>query len=402
MGKNANRNKLCRCGSGKKIKNCNCKLSTLDMAFPHGRVIDLGNGMYFHALGFYDSHQYAEFQNIEERKYAPFYSPEQIRKMLHPTTATDILLKKQADSIVDNMRIQRVFYNKYNRTQTWDYEHIIDDSIIDLFKALISLEEFYDDIKDIPCGMTYDSDPNGQCIKTQYGNIITISAILKEFLFYMNLFYMTFYRQDVPEDVTRHALVLAIRIMLQVEALDFELDPRGDIPPEINEELTTYTTFGILFILAHEYSHSILNHLDTRNIIETEDNYVYYNQNQLQEFEADKHAIHIMKSFTDEETALSYAVNFFMSIDLYEQVKEQISPSITHYKTHPEPVDRIKHLLEEFPNSQIDLAYLLEINTHIKQSLMDLVSTKFDLFETYGSVYLGQWHTIDRIDRVDY
>lgn len=402
MGKGANRNKLCRCGSGKKIKNCKCKLSMLDRAFPKGKVIDLGNGEFFHVFGMHDMTQYSEFQDIEEGKYAPFYCPEQIRRMMNPTTAKDVLLKKQADSIVDNIRVERVFYNRYNYSSNWDFEHVIDDSIFVKFKSLVSKEVFFNIIKDIPCGMTYDSDPNGQCIKTQYGNIITISATLKEFLYYMNLFYMGGMQKGIPDDVAIHSLILAIRIMLKIEALDFELDPRGEVPVKIDDELTAYTKGEIFFVIAHEFSHSILNHLDSRNIVKAEDDYVYYNKSQLQEFEADVNAIHILKSFMDEENAIGYAINFFMAIDLYEQVKEQISPSIGHIKTHPESIDRIKHLLEKFPTSKFNLKMLISMNESIKSVLMDLVSTHYDLFEMYGSIYLGEWHTVNKIDRVDY
>ena len=52
MGKGADRNKLCRCGSGKKIKKCGCKLAALDSVFPEG-VVDLGNGAKWHPLGMY-------------------------------------------------------------------------------------------------------------------------------------------------------------------------------------------------------------------------------------------------------------------------------------------------------------------------------------------------------------
>lgn len=402
MGKNANRNKLCRCGSGKKIKNCKCKLSMLDRAFPAGKVIDFGNGAFFHVLGMYDSDLYSEFQDLEEKKYAPFYSPEQIRRIINPMEAKDILLKKQADSIVDNIRVVRVFYNRYNRSNNWDFEHIIDDSIFSEFKILVSAESFFDKIKSIPCGMTYDSDPNGQCIKTKYGNIITISAILKEFLYYMNLFYMGYMKEEIPNDVTRHSLVLAMRIMLQNEALDFELDPRGDVPSKIDDELAAYTLGEMLFVIAHEFSHSILNHLDSKNVIEGEDNYVYYNKSQLQEFEADINAIHILKSFMDEVSAVGHAINFFMAIDLYEQVKEQISPSMGYIKTHPESIDRIRHLLEEFPTLEFDMEKLMSMNNSIKSILMNLVSTQYDLFEMYGSVYLGEWHKVNKTDRIDY
>ena len=402
MGKGANRNKLCRCGSGKKIKNCKCKFSIIDTIFPKGPLLDVGNGMFFNVLGMYDSDTYEGFQDFEEKKYAPLYSPEQIHRIVNPQDAYDILLKKQADSIVENMRVQRVFYTRYNRSKNWDYKNIIDNSLFQIFKELISQEGFYDSIKNIPCGMTYDSDPNGQCIKTDYGNIITISVILKEFLYYMNLFYLGYIGCEIPKSVIRHSLVLAIRIMLRNEALDFEIDPRGEIPIGIDIKITDYTRGEMFFVIAHEYSHSILNHLDNKNIIKSDDSYVYYNQSQMQEFEADINAIRIMKSFMDEESAVIHAINFFMAIDLYEQAKEQISPSMGHIKTHPNSTDRIRQLIKEYPNVDIDSERLIAMNNSIKKQLMDLISTQYDIFEMYGSVYLGEWHKTDKIDRVDY
>ena len=33
---------------------------------------------------------------------------------------------------------------------------------------------------------------------------------------------------------------------------------------------------------------------------------------------------------------------------------------------------------------------------------MDMISLNFELFDIYGSVYLGEWHKTQKIDRVDY
>ena len=84
----------------------------------------------------------------------------------------------------------------------------------------------------------------------------------------------------------------------------------------------------------------------------------------------DINAIHILKSFMDEENAVGHAINFFMAIDLYEQVKEQISPSMGHIKTHPDSMDRIRRLLEEFPTSEFNLENLISMNNSIKNILM--------------------------------
>ena len=73
-----------------------------------------------------------------------------------------------------------------------------------------------------------------------------------------------------------------------------------------------------------------------------------------------------------------------------------------HIKTHPDSMDRIRHLLEEFPASKFNLENLISMNNSIRSILMNLISTQYDLFEMYGSVYLGEWHKINKIDRVDY
>lgn len=402
MGKGTDRNKKCRCGSGKKIKHCGCKMAKLDSLFPDGRVIDLENGGIFHVLGMYKADEYKEFQNFEERKYAPFYSPEQIHRILKPTSAADVLLKKQADSIVKNMRVFRVFYDKYNRSSNWNYDQVIDSSVFEQFQKLNLEKSVWEKIRNIPCGLTYDSDPNGQCIKTEYGDIITISATLQKFLYYMNLFYLGNTDERIPGDVTGHALVLAIRIMLRKEALDFELDPRGDVPKWIDQELSFYTLGELFFVIAHEYSHSLLNHLNDANVIDGEDEYTYYNQSQKQEFDADENAIRILKDSLSEELAVASAVNLFLAFDIYEQAKDQISPDMGHIKSHPKAEARIRKLVKKYPDAKIDVEQLIHFNQMIKQNLMELISTEIELFEDYGSVYLGQWHEKNKTDRVDY
>ena len=71
-------------------------------------------------------------------------------------------------------------------------------------------------------------------------------------------------------------------------------------------------------------------------------------------------------------------------------------------KTHPDSIDRIRHLLSKYHANTVHLNDIISTNYYIKEMLMDLISTNFDLFEFYGSVYLGQWHKIVKKDRIDY
>lgn len=108
----------------------------------------------------------------------------------------------------------------------------------------------------------------------------------------MNLTYYDLAGNTVPNDVRFNSLVLAIKIMLQNEAMDFELDPRGNVPPEIDEELKKLVNEQILFVIGHDFSHCLLGHLDKSNtrfksVKDSTHAFEIYNQNQLEECEAD-------------------------------------------------------------------------------------------------------------------
>lgn len=123
-------------------------------------------------------------------------------------------------------------------------------------------------LKRITKGFVFSNEPNGNIIQTDFGKIIIISESLQYFLYYMNLFFLECFHQEVPDWVRIAALRIAIRIMLKKEAMDFELDPRGIIPKEIDKQLKMYTRGEIEFIIGHEYAHYYLKHLDDNNIIE--------------------------------------------------------------------------------------------------------------------------------------
>lgn len=406
MGKGADRNKLCECGSGRKKKNCTCKLNIINKVFPQGTLFKTEQGM-FKVLGVISDKDYPELNKLdsEKRWYAPFCSMQQIEKIFNPQNRQDILLKKQVDSVLDNMRIKRVFYRRYNISTNWNIEEQFDQTIFKLFQSILEGTDYFENFENIPCGTTYDSDANGQCIKTLYGNIITISASLKDFLYYMNIFYYGLEKKTFPDNVIYSARCIALRVMLCNEALDFELDPRGEVPNEIEIEIESKTTWELLFVVAHEFAHSILGHLEDKNVIRCiteKETIVIYNQSQMQEFEADIKAIEILGKVIGIEKAAEMAVSFFMSLDLFEQAKEQISPSISFYKTHPSAIERICNISEWLEGDIEKNQKYIELNSKIKQELMEDISINFDRYEFYGSVYLGEWHKKQLKDRIDY
>lgn len=409
MGQGANRNKLCKCGSGKKVKNCNCKFSRIKQLFPDEGIFN-EDGTMFHVMAMVSNADYPGFDQLDSEKkwYAPLCNQEQISRIFNPQNGWDLVLKEQVNSVLDNMRVQRVFYDKYNRTDKWDIEEHFDRTAFNTFFLFIQDKPEFNACKNIPCGMTYDSDPNGQCIKKEFGDIITISANLQEFLYYMNLFYLGIFDKEIPDEVALYAQVLGIRIMLQTEALDFDIDPRGQVPRRIDFELKNATLWQLIFVVAHEFSHSLLEHLDDNNLISccvnNKSTNLVYNQSQKQEFEADINAIKLVNGSIKTSDIIGVAINFFLFMDLYEQAKEQIYPSATNYKTHPKAADRIKNILEYYKEdaNEYDVDNLLNINEELKKALMEHISINMDGYEKYGSVYLDEWHKKDLKDRIDY
>ena len=378
----------------------------MDRIFPQGTFFRTPYGM-FKVNGIISDEDYPGLSKLdsEKRWYAPFCNLQQMERIFNPQNREDILLKKQMNSVLDNMRILRTFYKRYNTTLKWDIEEQFDKYIFVLFRDMLIGTEYFEQFGEISCGTTYDSDANGQCIKTEFGNIITISTILEDFLYYMNLFYRGIFVQDIPYSVAYNARCIAIRIMLHTEALDFDLDPRGNVPEEIEKKVRMDTRGEMLFVVAHEYAHNILGHLDDNNIIKYMnggEETVIYNQSQIQEFEADIEAIRILEGALGRENAIIGAVNFFMSLDLFEQAKEQIFPSISSYKTHPSAAERIKNIYKIFKPGEVEKEKYMNTNNIIKQNLMEDISINMEQYEEYGSVYLGEWHKKMLRDRIDY
>lgn len=346
--------------------------------------------------------------------YMGFLNHEQISRVMNIQNSKDYLLKQRADIVLDKIRIHRVIKKRQYHSQDWDFEtHFDKTPFNEYLKSLDYLDN--ENIEGIAYGYIFCDDPNGRIIKTDYGNIVTVSESLKYFLYFMNLCILTFDNIEVPDDVRHASLLIAIRTMLQTESLDFELDPRGIIPDELEKQLIEYTNLQLEFIVGHEFSHHLLNHLDNASVIEKSmferDCDIYekvYTYEQQQEFEADLDAI--KRPIMSDEMRKNFAnraLFFFAYIEIYDNVKEQIFPSMNRVKNHPEPRERFQKIKQEFydlfeEDELENLNSLLSFVDFYKKELQEDVSTNIERYEFYGSVYLGSWRGKPLIDRVDY
>jgi hypothetical protein len=375
-----------------------------------------GNGPVFFINSYYEIQEGA-IKDKQASKYRPFCNEKEISRILNVNSAEDYLLKTRADAVYNNPRINRVITQRQNKyKEKWNFTNHFSKEEFNYCLDLLSEDDKFK-LSNVPMGFIFTNEANGACMPTDFGNIIVISESLKYFLFFMNLCFIKFDNGEVPPDIVFAALTIAIRTMLETESLDFELDPRGNIPKEIEVENNETVKKQLQFVISHEFAHHLLGHLDSKRLVErnllrlsvnTQEEYKFYNNTQKQEFEADIEAIKLLQ-FQHEwefEEMVQNAIMFFIYIDVYEKVRNQIFPPIGYNRTHPDPIDRIWNLYEAvkdrviFDKSSIEKA--LDFAEMIKKYLEEDVAIDIEKYETYGSLYLEQWRGKVLVDRIDY
>lgn len=354
-----------------------------------------------------------------EWAYRPFCNSEEIKRIFNIENSEDYLLKIRAEEVADNQRLFRVIRHRYIKNKsTWN------------FTNHFSKKEFEDYLKKIPLhfsekakltsGFIFSNDANGSLMRTDYGDIMCISDALRYFLFFMNLSLFDF-GIEVPNNVRYRSLVIGIRTMLKTETLDFEQDPRGIIPKELEESINQIVNYQLQFIIGHEYSHYFLNHLDntrttkrmlTRLFVNEKSDLqeeTFYNHSQIHEFEADNFALKLLEQSGNLNTYyVQSAITFLGYLELYECVANYIFPPTNSYKTHPEPNERYKKLItnyDKYIDHEFISIFIESIQSH-KKEIMSEIGFEIEKYEMYGSHYLAEpnteWRDKELIDRVDF
>jgi hypothetical protein len=365
-----------------------------------------------------------QLPDIEMRKhfYFPVCNKDEIERVFNVQNINDYLLKLRADTIVDHMRLFRVYRNKaIINERNWSLEKSFSRLHYDMFLKSAK-PEVREKCKDVYAGNIFSTDPNGQIFSTEKGTLITICDSLTFFLKFMNLGLMDFGKK-VPLYVKVNSMRIAIRVMLQSESLDFFMDPRGILPREIADATISTIPFQMQFIAGHEYAHYVLGHLDDKNLIDKpilkaifakDKDYKLekaYSYSQKNEFEADENSILLCNYNRQEKISVfESALFWYASLDLLEAVKDTISPPVSFLKTHPPARDRFENLLQKI---EMHKGYnykkwnrLLETVDEYKEFFINDVSLNIDSYEFYGSVYFDKpntkWRGKELIDRVDY
>lgn len=354
--------------------------------------------------------------------YHDVCTPNEIDRILNVKNASDYILKLRADTIVDNTRLWRVFLNlsKFYGAN-WSLEkYFTAYSYIDVRNRLP--KELQDVCRQVSFGSIISSDPNGLIFDTEYGICSTYSIALKYFTRYAMLALLQF-SCEVPFPVRLNAMRIAVRVMLQREALDFECDPRGIIPAEILNQINPIYPAQTAFLVGHEYSHLIngdLSHgsntkmavLKARFADETDYKMINsYNIKQQHEFNADLGGLEYpimspeLYSYQYHATML-----WFASLAIFEAAENTIFLP-NGFQSHPGAKARYKNILENAKrpfdfDENFYCKDLPEAVSEWEQIIIEDVQENFEMYEMYGSIYLGapntEWRGRELIDRVDY
>ncbi len=234
-------------------------------------------------------------------------------RISNPQNGEDFILQLKADIIADDMRLYRVVRHHAELTERlgekWSLEKFYKTDSFEYFKAHLS-DELKEKVDNISTGLIFTKEANGLIFNTDFGFCSVLSTSLFYFMKFSFLALVDF-GDRIPEDVCNASLRIAIRTMFEKEALDFDWDPRGVIPEDIEEEILKPYPYIMTFLAGHEYSHFINGDLDSytpiKKTISTyfKDGEDYkkincYNSSQKQEFEADLGALNY-PVFDDEE-----------------------------------------------------------------------------------------------------
>ncbi|MYM26260.1 hypothetical protein GTP46_26880 [Duganella sp. FT135W] len=362
-----------------------------------------------------------EWIRPELRIHYPVCTAEEIRRIQNPTTAEDHLLMLRADAIADSPRLKKVFLSRREKSkENWSLTAHFERDDFNRYLNVLPPEKRAT-CRKVPAGMAFLREPNGACMRSEAGDIIVVSESLRHYLYYMNAF--LFGQQTLQVDDYLATLMISVRTMLLKETLDFDIDPRGDLPSELDQHVSNLVDDQIQFVIGHEYAHLLLGHLKRKLLgapplgvvpFDVQERFQYYTPKQNQELAADAGAL-LDPQLSDLQVAerLFAATWFFLGLEIFYAIAECVDPSSRPAKTHPPPIERIwalrRTVLEvrtldlEIIYSDEQLEHAIEWIEGLKEQLLgDFIPRNLKTLKMYGSVYIPSYRGAVLHDRIDY
>lgn len=378
-----------------------------------GVILQNEDGSIIHFQGIISSTE-TEGLTPEETFFLAFCAKREILRMRSITSAHDYLLRTRAMAIVDSPRSVRVMRKRRDIYESpgrpWALTHYY-HSLDFYHKSYIALlsRSHAKTLKSIPAGLVAIVEANAACIASFAGEIVVVSESLRHFYYFMTIaVFGENFGISIADRVS--ALCIAYRVMNQSEALDFDLDSRGELPRTAEKKVQALVADQMQFTFGHEYAHYLCGHFSSTNAPlpgnrETARTYAHD-----LEFEADAQAVKLARQTPAAANRIAHGGMFVLIfLELLYRLRDQYSLcKLPVSETHPMPIDRLyalqRSLGSSSPMSLGDINHSLDVCSQLSDAFSQFLkgSLRSDILTFYGSVYLPSYVSKPRQDRVDF
>lgn len=361
-----------------------------------------------------------EFEGIlpEEMCFIEFCSKKEIVRLRNIKGPHEYLLRLRANAIADSVRVIRVMasrrkaYEAKGRSWALSYYYHSKDHYHKSYVKLLSREKIKR-LNSVPSGLVFIQEVNALRIKTLVGDVVIVSESLEKFYYFMTI---AFYGEWLGFDMVDRAdaLLISIRLINGYETLDFDIDPRANLPIEKERAIESLVKCQMQFTFGHEYAHCLCNHIPSAEIslgIIKQDSFVndfvLYNHNL--EYEADYYAL---RNIENRKADIRGITRGAFSVLLYLYFIEQYRGlfSVNNFSvsiSHPSAKNRIHQLYcnlgKQSYIGEAEINEMINVADEMAQILQYRLEGQIDnLLTFYGSMYLHSYIRKQRTDRIDF
>jgi hypothetical protein len=242
-------------------------------------------------------------------------------------------------------------------------------------------EEFRGAMENIPCGTLFTMDPNAMAIITcdrQNGPVVIVDWTLWAMTYQFTLFTMEYITTKPKDSIAASRFVerlfdvgKAFASRLQAGKLIMD-----DVGADLKSLCLTFQRSVIGFIIAHEYGHIVLGHLDKSDQQTETASYCKFRKSWDQEFEADKTGVQLsfnfLRNLNEEhygQTDRDFVVISPLLAILMIHHLEGFAPRRADERTHPPALERFEKLHDQLAGKISDKSLKLAMGL---RSLFDV------------------------------
>ncbi len=351
----------------------------------------------------------------EEAELLSFCAKSEIIRLRELRTPDDYLLRLRVNAIARAPRARRVMIARRKKYETvrrrWALTHYYHsmDRPKETYIGFLS-KKHQERLNPVPSGFALMDEANAVCVRSILGEVVVTSEALRQFYYFMTIgTYGERVGIQLIDRVT--ALLIATRIMIGSEALDFDLDPRGSLPARAERSIQQFVDLQIQFTFGHEYAHFLLNHLSTATDTTLSADLAKQKVFSFKaEFEADFGAIELATQKKARVGLINAAYSVLLYLCFLKELTER--PEMRRFslsETHPDPLERIWTLWRTLgtraqwsgPSIEAAIAAMKQNKEFVLQR-MEHAPKDEDWWTCYGSVYLPSYTTSMKVDRLDF